>query len=339
MNTKYNILVTGGTGFLGKRLVKRLLDLGHNVTAMGRNTSKAVELEKLGAKFLQVDLINKSEVINACKSIDYIFHCGAKSSPWGKYQEFYESNVVGTENIIAGCQQNQVKRLIHISTTSIYSEFRDKYNLKENAPLPNKSINYYSKTKLMAEDIIEQAQKDGLGTIVIRPSGIFGSGDTAILPRLIEANNKRFIPVLNNKTVKIDITHIDNVVDALVLCLDSPEHTLGKKYNITNDDPINLHVFLKDLIKRLGYEFRPMKLPFKLMYIMALGQEWLSKCIFNYREPALTRYSLCILTHSRVLDISAARYDLGYEPRVSITDGVEEVITNWRESYGEVSTI
>ena len=212
------ILVTGATGFLGKRLALRLSELGYEVTATGRNTLVGVDLEKQGICFRKTDLQDTESIINACKNKDYVFHCGALSSPWGKYKDFYNTNILGTKNIIQGCKENSVKRLIHVSTPSIYFDFKDKLNISEKDPLPDKPVNDYAKTKLLAEQEIDKAHQEGLPVITIRPRAIFGPGDTSILPRLIKANNKRFIPVIGDKKVLVNITYVENAVDALLLC-------------------------------------------------------------------------------------------------------------------------
>ncbi len=328
------MLVTGGTGFLGKRLAHRLKNMGHNVTVLGRNEEIGAALEQEGITFLKVDLADNEKVINACAEVDYVFHCGALSSPWGRYEDFYNSNVVGTRNIIEGCKKHGIKRLIHVSTPSIYFEFKDKYNVSEDAELPEKKINNYAETKFLAEQEIDRAFEEGLPVVTIRPSGIFGIGDTSILPRLIKANNKKFIPVIANKKVEIDITYVENVVDALLLCKDAPETVLGKKYNITNGEPVSLYDFLEMLILKLGYDFKPLKLPFKLVYSAAGCLELLSKTFGGHKEPVLTKYSVGILNYSRTLDISAARTELGYSPRVSIQDAVEELVNGWNDNYG-----
>ena len=225
------ILVTGGTGFLGKRLAFKLQTLGYDVTLLGRNRIIGNELAAKGLQFLPIDLIDKEATLTACKGKDYVFHCGALSSPWGKYQQFYNANVLGTRNIIQGCQKYGIQRLIHVSTPSIYFDFSHRLNISENDPLPSKLANHYAATKLLAEAEINQAHQQGLPVITIRPRGIFGPGDNAILPRLIKANNKTGIPLINEGKAYIDMTYIDNVVDALLLCQNAPNHLLGRVFD------------------------------------------------------------------------------------------------------------
>jgi len=333
LNTRNeNLLVTGGTGFLGQKLVKRLKNLGYNVTALGRNEVAGKKLETLGITFIKADLKDTGSIKELCMNQDYVFHCGALSSPWGRYKDFYNANVLGTQNIISGCREHNVKRLIYVSTTSIYNDFTDKFNLSENEPLPSKFANTYAETKYMAEQELDKAYLQGVPVITIRPSGIFGPNDTSILPRLIRANNSKFIPVVGNKKVYVDITYVENVIDALLLCKDSPDHTLGKKYNITNDSPISLYEFLEDVIVRLGYKFKPRKISFNTAYQLASIMEFVSRTVLFYKEPPLTRYSVGVLTKSRTLDICAAKNDLGYYPKITVEEGVIELLKWWKEA-------
>jgi len=324
------ILVTGATGFLGKKLALRLSQLGYEVTATGRNALVGADLEKQGISFIKTDLQDKESIINACKNQDYVFHCGALSSPWGKYKDFYNTNILGTKNIIQGCKENSVKRLMHVSTPSIYFDFKDKLNISEKDPLPDKPVNDYAKTKLLAEQEIDKAHKEGLPVITIRPRAIFGPGDTSILPRLIKANNKNFIPVIGDKKVLVDITYVENAVDALLLCKDSPEFTLGKKYNITDGEPVLLYDFLEQVITELGYEFKPKYFSYNNAYRIAAFSEFVSKTLLFGKEPVLTRYTVGVLGTSQTLDISAAKEELGYNHKTTTTEGIKELIKWWK---------
>lgn len=321
------ILVSGATGFLGYNLCLRLKNEGYDVYGIGRNIQKGKQLENKGIHFLQIDLCDKEHIIKACCNKTYVFHCAAKSSAWGKYADFFKSNVIGTQNIVEGCLQNNVKRLIHVSSPSIYFEFKDKFNISENEALPKHFVNYYAKTKKMAEDIIFNAHlKKGLDTIVIRPRAIFGVGDTALLPRLIRSNCEKFIPIISKKDIQIDITHVDNVVEALILAMKAPNSCSGQKYNITNDSPIYMYEFLGNLMKKLKIPFKTKKIPYFFIMGIAFLLEFISKYFNRYKEPVFTRYTIGLLAYSQTLDISKAKKELGYNPIKTIEEGIKELV-------------
>ncbi|UAC50032.1 SDR family NAD(P)-dependent oxidoreductase [Bacillus aquiflavi] len=324
-----NMLVTGGTGFLGKRLARRLNDEGHAVTIIGRNEQIGKLLEKEGIYFYQADLADSGKIENACKKIDYVFHCGALSSPWGKYDEFYQANVLGTINVINACKKEKVKRLIHVSTPSLYFYFNDRLDVKENDPLPSKFVNYYAETKYLAEQEIDRAFAKGLPVVTIRPRALFGPEDTTIIPRLIRANEKRFVPLINGGNILMDLTYVDNVVDALLLCIDSPKETLGKKYNITNGETVVFKDVLEKLFSTLQKPLKTKDISYSKVIKLAQFFEWASKYILFGKEPILTKYSVSVLAKNQTLNIDAARKELGYNPRISIEEGIEQFVEWW----------
>jgi nucleoside-diphosphate-sugar epimerase len=323
------VLVTGGTGFLGKKLAYRLKDLGYHVIVIARNQKIGHELERNQIQFIKCDLANRERVIESCHGIDYVFHCAAFSSPWGKYEEFYESNVVGTENVIAGCLKHRVKRFIHVSTPSIYFDFDERLNVKEDDPLPQQFVNHYAYTKYLAERLVDEAGEQGLGVITIRPRALFGPEDTTIIPRLIKVNKEKFIPLVNNGEVLLDLTYVENVVDALLLCMTSNERTLGQKYNITNGEVVSLKDVLEVLFKKIHQPLRTKRVNVHLLYGLASILEWLSIHFQNEKEPLLTKYTVSVISKSQTLNIDKAKSELGYMPRVSIEEGINEFAKWW----------
>jgi len=322
------ILVTGGTGFLGKALSLRLVLEGHEVTIIGRNEVVGKEAGTYGIRFIKAELADELAITEACYGQDYVFHCGALSSPWGRYQDFYNSNVLGTKHVALGCQRHNIQRMIHVSTPSIYMEWRDWHHINENEVLPARAINTYAKTKRAAENIVDDAWRKGLPVITIRPRGIFGPGDRTIFPRLIRVNDSKGIPYFG-KEVMVDVTYIDNVVDALLLCISAPNTFLGKKYNITNGEPMFLQTLLASLFEKLGYPLRFRKIPFPLAYYAAAIAELYATLPWS-GEPEVTRYGVGVLYYSQTLDITAAQHELGYHPLVSISEGIQQFADWWR---------
>lgn len=317
-----NIFVTGATGFLGKTLVLRLLKMGYKVSGLGRNEKIGQQLEQQGMTFIRGDLADEQVVVSACENIDYVFHCGALSSPWGKYEDFYASNVLGTKHVIEGCIKHNVKRLIHVSTPSLYFHYDDKENVKESDPLPKKFVNHYAETKFLAEQLIDEAFEKGLALITIRPRAIFGPGDNAIIPRLIKTNEEKFIPLINGGRNLLDLTYVENVVDALLLCMTSPENTLGQKYNITNDEQWPFIELLTEAFQALNLPFRSKKMPYQFMFRLASFLEWFAIRFQKGKEPFLTKYTVSVLSKTQTLSIEKAKKELGYRPNITVKEGI-----------------
>lgn len=326
------ILVTGGTGFLGKHLALRLLNLGHDVTVVGRNETIGKELLSVGINFLQIDLADEEKIISAICGQDYVFHCGALSSPWGKYEQFYQANVIGTQNVIKGCKRGSIQRLIHVSTPSLYFYYDERLDVKETDPLPKKFVNHYAKTKFLAEQEIDAFFQEGYPVITIRPRAIFGPGDNAIIPRLIRANQKGMIPLIDQGQHLMDLTYVDNVVDALLLCMTSPESTLGEKYNITNGERVTFKEVIESLFAKLGQQVHWKQMAYKQAFTIASLLEAVSKTILFHKEPILTKYTVSVLSRSQTLNIEKAKRELQYEPRISVQEGINQFVEWWKKN-------
>lgn len=316
-------VVTGATGCLGLNLTKRLLREGHEVIALGRNERLGNVISQMGARFVVLDLQEQARLKELCLNADLIFHCAALSSPWGRYSDFYRSNVMGTQNVINATPSHA--RLIHVSSPSIYFDFTEKYDIHEDAPLPAKPANHYIKSKLLAEQLIDKAfEERSLNVVTLRPRAIFGPYDRAILPRLLQAEKNGVLPMIGSGENLIDVTYVDNVVESLLLAAFANSTVCGKKYNITNAESTKLI----DIVSLL---FSALHKPLKIRHISYPRAHALAYClenIFRYvllnKEPPITQYSAGVLALGQTLNIDAAKRDLHYKPIASIEQGINE---------------
>ena len=319
-------VITGATGFLGSNLAKKLNSLGFKVVALGRNRQKGSLLQNEGIEFVCADLSDKDEISNALKGARFVFHCAAKSSLWGRYKDFYNSNVLGTKNMLDLAKKSGAERFIHVSTPSIYFDFKDRFNIKEDEKLPEQFVNNYAQTKYLAEIEADKAFKDGLNVITIRPRGIYGTGDTALIPRLIRANQEKFIPKTVKDDILIDITHVQNVVESLICAMKADAVCFGKKYNITDGTPVHFYKMLEELLAGLGYSLNVKNLNYSKTAFLAGVMENFYKTFLPDIEPVFTKYYLGLLSFNMTLDIKKAREELGYTPLFSTKEGIKKVI-------------
>jgi nucleoside-diphosphate-sugar epimerase len=324
-------LVTGATGFLGGALARRLHGMGWDVTALGRSIEAGARLEADGIRFVRADLTDAAAMVESCRGQEIVFHSGALSSPWGRASEFYASNVTGTQNVIRGCMENKIGRLVHVSTPSIYFAYESRLDVREDDPLPAKPITAYAHTKLLAEHAVDQAHRDGLAVITIRPRAIFGPGDTTILPRLIDRLQRGRLRIIGDGQNIADLSYIENVVDALILCAASANSTLGRKYNITNGEPVKLWEMVEKLCGALDLDYPQRRIPYPAANAIAGAMEAVYRLLPGQPEPPLTRYAVGVLAMSTTLDISAARRDLGYAPRITNEEGFDCFAAWWKE--------
>lgn len=325
-------LITGATGFLGGALTRRLKNMGWGVTAAGRNSSKLDQLENDDIHTLQLDVTKKDEMTTSCKDQDIVFHCAAFPSPWGNFEKFYQANVIGTRNVVQACQENKIKRLVYVSTPSIYFDYKSRINVKENDPLPE-PVSNYAATKLLAEEEIDKGFADGLAVISIRPRALFGPGDTVIFPRLIPRLQSGRLPILGDGENIVDLTYIENVVDALLLCAESPANTLGKKYNISNDEPVKIWKLVERICDELNLPHPKRNISYRAANAAAAALEVLYGFIPTHPEPPLTRISVSMMANNTTLDISAAKNELGYRPNISVEKGFELFMKWWKDEH------
>ena len=318
-----HVLVTGATGFVGRRLATALLARGDRVRALGRNPDACAALASAGAEVVRADLRDREAVIAACAGMDAVQHVGALSAPWGRTPDFHATNVGGTENVLAGCRAHGVGRMVYVSSPSVVFDGTDHRDLTDDAPYPRYFMSVYSLTKKLGEDRVRAAAAAGLATVTIRPKAVFGPGDTSLLPRLLLAARKGRLPQIGDGRNLVDVTYVDNAVHALTLALTAGA-AVGRTYTITNGEHVPLWDLIKTVLRRLSLDANLRALPYRVVYGLA-GLMELRAALFG-GEPTLTRYTAAILAKTQTYNIEAARRDLGYEPAVSVAEGVERAL-------------
>ncbi len=312
------VLITGGTGFIGRHLGAALMRRGHEVRLMGRNFAPCADLLAAGATAVRADLRDPDAVSAAIAGAEAVCHAGAFSAPWGRRADFFATNVAGTANVLAACRRHTVGRLVAISSPAVVFDGRDLVDSTEAAPYPRRFSSIYALTKKLAEDLLRAAPD--VPTVILRPKAVFGPGDEALLPRLVAAARAGRLPQIGHGRNLVDLTYVDNVVHAVELAL-AAEGAVGGTYTITNDEHVPLWELLRTVFRRLGVPARLRPMPLGPMLAVAALME--ARAAITGREPLLTRYSVAILARTQTYDISAARRDLGYAPLISVAEGVE----------------
>jgi len=320
------ILLTGATGFLGFRTLEKLIGI-HNISkiiATGRVLKKTHKINHPKATYILGDLTDKKFVQQLVAQVDYIIHTAALSSPWGKYEEFRDANLISQINLIEAATQNRIHKFIFISTPSLYFNSLHRFNIKESDPLPRKFINAYAETKRLAEIELE---KSTIPYIIFRPRALTGRGDTVIMPRLIRAFDEGKLKIIGTGKNIVDLTSVANVVDAIILGLNATSEATNEIYNISNDEPVYLWEKIDLVLKLLNKNLSPKKVPYQVVNTLAHFLEGKS-ILTNRKEPALTIYSAGTLAKSFTMDISKAKTLLGFKPKINTDEAIYEFI-NW----------
>jgi nucleoside-diphosphate-sugar epimerase len=319
-------LVTGGGGFLGGAMVHRLVARGDRVASLARGHYPA--LDALGVMQQRGDVADAAAVSKAAAGCDVVFHVAAKAGIWGSYDEYYQANVVGTRNVLESCRRHSIRRLVYTSSPSVVFTGRDMEGVNESAPYPDHYDAYYPQTKAEAERLVLAANGPDLATVALRPHLIWGPGDNQLIPRIVARARSGRLRRIGSLITKIDTTYIDNAADGHLLAADrlgqgSP--VAGKAYFLSQGEPVLTWEFINRILQAAEVAPVTRGVPFWAAYAAACFLEtWYG--LFRIRsEPPMTRFLARELATSHWFDISAARRDLGYEPKVSIDEGLRRL--------------
>jgi nucleoside-diphosphate-sugar epimerase len=327
-----NVLVTGGGGFLGKAIVRKLVQKQLNVTSFSRQWYP--ELDDLGVAQIQGDLCDKTMVIKAFQNMDLVFHVAAKPGMWGAYETYYSVNVKGTQHVIEACLANKVGQLIHTSSPSVIFNDSDMENVDESVPYPKSYLAPYPETKAMAEKLVIQAAKKGLSSIILRPHLIWGPEDNHLIPRII--GQAKRLKRIGSKDDLTDTIYVDNAADAHILAaerlLTNPSLS-GNIYFISQDEPVSKWKMIDAFLDTAGLPPLKGQVSARTAYIAGWLFELIYKAFRIEKDPPMTRFVARELATSHWFDISRAKKDLGYVPAISTRQGLKRV-KEWLASNG-----
>ncbi len=329
------VLVTGGGGFLGKAICAGLVARGYEVLSYSR--SHHAGLDELQVRQIQGNLASFEDVSRAFDGVDAVFHVAAKAGAWGSFQEYFDANVRGTWNVIAACRMNRVRTLVHTSTPSVAHRGRRAVlgGNEQDAPPAEHFKAWYPATKRVAEEHVLAANGNALATVALRPRLIWGPGDNHLLPRLVERARAGKLKFVGDGMNQIDTTYIDNAAQAHLDAFDAlhekPDAACaGKAYFISNGEPRSIADIVNSLLRATGTPGVTQLVPFRVAYAAGAVMELAHSLLPLKGEPLMTRFLAEQLSTPHYYDISAARRDFGYQPRVSLLEGLRQLGIWWR---------
>ncbi len=314
--------VTGGSGFIGGRLIERLVAEGHPVRALARSDAAAAKVEARGAEAVRGDLGDQEALAAGAAGCATAYHLAAHLGEWGPWEDFERGNVEGTRNALAACREAGVRRFVHCGTEAALMAGEPLVHVDETAPLRPDSPAPYPATKARAELAVREANRDGFETVVVRPRFVWGKGDTTLLQELVrtvEAGRFAWVGGGGNLT---ETTHVDNVVEGLLL--GAGKGLAGEAYFVTDGEPVVFREFVTEMLRTQGVEPPDRSLPGWTAAPLARLCELAWKLPLP-GEPPMTRFRSWVLTQECTIDISKARRELGYEPVVTHERGLAEL--------------
>jgi 2-alkyl-3-oxoalkanoate reductase len=315
-------LVTGGGGFLGSAIVRRLLARGNKVRSYSRN--RHPELDALDAEQIQGDIADLAGVEKAVADCQLVFHVAAKAGIWGRLRDFQQANVEGTLNIILACRKHGTGRLVYTSSPSVIFTGEDMAGVDESVPYPPHYEAHYPRTKAEAERLVLQANGSGLATVALRPHLIWGPGDNHLVPRIISRARAGRLHRIGRRSPLIDHIYIDNAADAHILAADrlgTDSPLAGNAYFLSQGEPIPLWDLVNRILDAAGLPPVRRSIPTGIAHAMGWLLEGSYTLLGWQNEPPMTRFLARLLSTDHWFDISAARRDLGFEPAVSTEEG------------------
>ncbi|HEY9844544.1 MAG: NAD-dependent epimerase/dehydratase family protein [Candidatus Sericytochromatia bacterium] len=335
------IFVTGGGGFLGQAIVRQLLARGDQVVSYSRQAYP--ELQALGVEHRQGDLGERHRLIAAMKGCEAVMHVAAKAGIWGKPQEFYQANVLGTENVLAACQYLEIPRLLYTSSPSVVHPGHSGIEgANESIPYPEHFLAEYPRTKALAEKMVLTANGPSLATAALRPHLIWGPGDPHFVPRLVARARAGRLRLVGSGDPLVDTVYIDNAAESHLLALDAlapGSPVAGKAYFITQGEPVTISRFLNGIVQAAGLPPVTRRIPAGVALLVGGVMEVLWRGLNLPGEPLMTRFLAHQLSTPHWFDISAAKRDFGYAPKIGFDEGLERLALSLREPQAAISGI
>lgn len=319
-------LVTGGGGFLGKAIVKLLLEKGGQVRSFSR--SEYPELAAWGVEHCCGELSSGSALRAAVLGCDIVFHVAAKAGVWGSFDDYYQANVVGTQNVIQACREHGVQRLVYTSSPSVVFDGSDMEGVDESVPYPNHFHAYYPQTKALAEKLVLAANDQELATVALRPHLIWGPGDNHLVPRILERGAKGALRKIGTRECLVDTIYIDNAAEAHLQAaekLDIGSEVAGKAYFLSNNEPLPLWDVVNRILAAGNVPPVSKTISPRLAYAIGAVLENIYRIFRLSGEPRLTRFVARELSTAHWFDLSNSQNDFGYHPKVSIDEGMRRL--------------
>jgi nucleoside-diphosphate-sugar epimerase len=312
--------VTGGSGFIGGRLIERLSGDGWSVRALARSGAAADRVQAAGAMPVRGDLDDAAALLQGARGAEVAVHVAALAADWGAWSDFRRINVAGTENVLAAAREASVRRVVHVGTEAALMHGQPLVLADERTPLALSSPAPYPATKAAAEAAVMAANGGGLETIAVRPRFVWGPGDTTLMPAMIELVRSGRFRWIGGGRQLTSTTHVDNAVHGLVLAAD--RGTPGAAYFVTDGAPVAFREFVTALLATRGVEAPEGSVPRPPVAAAARAAEAAWRLLPLRGAPPLTRFAVWIASLECTLDDSRARAELGYEPVVTREDGL-----------------
>jgi len=315
--------VTGGSGFVGRNLIALLKSRGDVVCALARSDAAIKTVRQLGAEPVHGDLDNAEALRNGMSGCDVVFHSAAKVEDWGRYEDFYRANVIGTENMLQAARAAGVRKFVHVSTEAVLAGGPPIRNADETWPRAKNPLGLYPLTKGLAEERVLATNSPELTTVIVRPRFIWGKDDTSLLPQIIQAVQKGQFMWIGGGRYLTSTCHVRNVCEGSLLAAERGRG--GEIYFLTDGKSIEFRNFITALLKTQNIDPGNRSVPLWLARMFARVSETIWRELHLNSRPPITKTAVCLIGEEVTVNDAKARRELGYAGKVSIEEGLAEM--------------
>ncbi len=314
------ILITGASGFIGGAIAK-ILCAEHELLGLARSPSSAAKLAQAGL----APLLGELGAVDAASlnGVDTIIHCAAHVAQWGRREEFWQTNVVGTEQLLDAAGRAGVRRFIHMGTEAALFDGAPLVQIDEGQPYPQRSPYLYAETKAEAEKRVLAAHSDAMLTLSLRPRLVWGPGDQTVLPELVQMVRSGQFWWVDHGRNATSTCHIANLVHAVQLALSAGRG--GQSYFIVDPGQTTYREFLSALLASAKVDPPTRSLPGSVIRAMAGGMDLCWRLLRLRGQPPLTPFAAAMLSRECTIDSDLAERELGYRAVITRQQGLAEL--------------
>ena len=315
--------VTGGSGFVGRHLLLRLLADGHEVRALARSEESAGVVQALGATPVLADLVDVHDVIEDIRGAAVVVHAAAETRPWDQDADFDRVNVTGTRRLLEAARQVGVRRFVHVSTEAVLADGNPIRFVDETAPYPKRHAGDHARTKALAEQLVLAADSREMTTVAVRPRLVWGPGDTTVLPMVLQAATEGRWAWVGGGHHLTSTCHVANLCEGIQVVADRGAG--GRPYFLTDGAPVELRSFLTRCAEQHGVTMPDRTISVARARAAAAVLDRGRRVLPTKGEPPVSAVALALGAHEVTVNDSRARHELGYAPVVSVDEGIAEL--------------
>ncbi len=318
-----SVFVTGGSGFVGRHLLLRLLADGHEVRALARSEDSAEVVEALGAIPVRADLVDVCDVVDEIRGCGTVVHAAADTRPWGRAAELERVNVTGTRRLLEAARNAGVRRFVHVSTEAVLADGNPVRFVDETAPYPKRYAGDDARSKALAEQLVLATDSRELTTVAVRPRLVWGPGDTTVLPQVLQAVADERWAWVSGGHYLTSTCHVRNLCEGIVAAAE--RGVGGRAYFLTDGAPVEFRSFVTRCAAAYGVDIPDRTVSYTLARTTAVVLDRGRRVLSLKGEPPVSAVAMALGGHEVTVNDGRARAELEYAPVVTVDEGLAEL--------------